>query len=92
MAGSGKRYRSMRRAFTKSANPVHGLFVSSRTLGPDSFDVLAFTPEQQPLSIDVPGYRVRGHVYQEVCGYGVSFLHLYRPPTEPKRALPLPLG
>lgn len=58
---------------------------------PESFDVLAFAPGREYADLEIPGYTVRKHVDQAVCGYGVSFMHFYRPPTGPSAAAPIRL-
>lgn len=58
---------------------------------PDSFDVMIFDPSPGPMELAVPGYVQRRHVHEPVCGYGVTFLHFYRPSSAPTRALVVPL-
>lgn len=58
---------------------------------PDSFDVFAFSPDPVAIEPEVPGYRLRRSVFEEVSGYGVTFLHLYRPPEAPSKATLLSL-
>jgi S-adenosylmethionine decarboxylase len=59
---------------------------------PETFDVLTFVPEGEPLELEIPGYRRRQHVAQALCGYQVTYLHLYRPPRSPAAATSLGLG
>lgn len=58
---------------------------------PESFDVVAFEPDEAPVSVDVPGYVLRKHVHEPVSGYHVTFQHFYRPNPEAVRAFELPL-
>ena len=58
---------------------------------PESFDVIAFEPGGKPLRLEIPGYHRRREVHEPICGYGVSFLHFYRPAPEPVRAQVVPL-
>ena len=50
---------------------------------PESFDVLTFVPGGEALAVEAPGYRLRKQVAATVAGYGVTFLHFYRPPQGP---------
>jgi S-adenosylmethionine decarboxylase len=59
---------------------------------PHSFDVFAFSPDPGALALEVPGYRLNRHVYEDVNGYGVTFLHLQQPPEGITRPTVLPLG
>jgi len=61
------------------------------TFRPESFDVLAFVPGADPLTLDIAGYRLRRHVAAPVAGYGVTFHHFYRPPQGPVRPIELRL-
>lgn len=46
---------------------------------PESFDVLAFTPDGSPVDVELAGYQRRKHVSGEVAGYLVTFLSFYAP-------------
>ena len=59
---------------------------------PESFDVVVFEPDDDPVSVDVPGYVLRKHVQEPVSGYHVTFQHFYRPSTRPVRAFSIPLS
>ena len=59
---------------------------------PESFDVFAFLPNQEPLSVDIDGFTLFKHVYQDVVGYGVSFQHFFRPPHGSVAAKNIPLA
>ena len=58
---------------------------------PDSFDVLAFSPAGEFADFTVPGYTVRRHVEQPVCGYGVTFVHFSLPATHARPAFEIDL-
>ena len=58
---------------------------------PESFDVIAFEPDEAAVSVDAPGYVLRKHVQEPVCGYHVTFQHFYRPSARAARAFEIPL-
>lgn len=47
--------------------------------GPETFDIVSFAPGDG--GFEVPGYRLREHVADELGGYRVAFRHFSRPPT-----------
>ncbi len=59
---------------------------------PEAFDVVGFVPDSRPISVAVPGYRLRRHIQERVSGYHVTFQHFYRPSPAPVRALVFDLG
>ncbi|RMG12401.1 MAG: hypothetical protein D6731_13855 [Planctomycetota bacterium] len=59
---------------------------------PQAFDVFAYAPDGEALSLEVPGYVLHQHVTAPVCGYGVSFLHFCRPAAGATGATPIALG
>lgn len=53
---------------------------------PESFDVVAFEPDTNPVKLDIAGYELRKHVCEPISGYTVTFQHFFRPSTEIVRA------
>jgi S-adenosylmethionine decarboxylase len=58
---------------------------------PDSFDIVAFVPDERPIAIEVPKYLLRKHMHTEAGGYQVTFQHWYRPETRPSPAFTIDL-
>ncbi|RLB52478.1 MAG: adenosylmethionine decarboxylase [Deltaproteobacteria bacterium] len=63
-----------------------------QTFHPESFDVVAFVPDEQPMSVSVDGYLLRKHIHEPASGYWVTFQHFYRPAVRPSRGSVLDLG
>jgi len=60
---------------------------------PESFDILTFDPAgRAATALEMPGYQLRKHVREQVCGYGVSFFHFFAPAKGPSRAYEIELG
>lgn len=58
---------------------------------PESFDVVAFVPDDQPTAVSVDGYLLRKHIHQPASGYWVTFQHFYRPAVRTSPAVALDL-
>ncbi len=58
---------------------------------PDSFDVVAFVPDERPISVEVPTYLLRKHMHTEAGGYQVTFQHWYRPASKASPAFDIDL-
>ncbi len=58
---------------------------------PESFDVVAFEPDADPVRVSIEGYSLRKHVSEPASGYTVTFQHFFRPSTEIVRAVGIAL-
>ena len=59
---------------------------------PESFDVITFVPQGQPVTVSLADYHLRTHVREPVSGYEVTFQQFFRPMSSPVRAEVFDLG
>ncbi|MEM6955356.1 MAG: adenosylmethionine decarboxylase [Myxococcota bacterium] len=58
---------------------------------PRSFDVMAFVPKGDELTLSLPGIRMRDRVRTTVHGYDIAYWQGYRPVGTPRAPFTLPL-